>query len=817
MKTVWRFLIHYWWKLYALFLSIMVCWIYVDKIGGFVFDNLTAIGASPKQLFVIIEKNNILNALLSVGFVIAVVRLLIRRYSDRFFSFFKFGFSLCAIVLFCRQTQWDFVATVIPFLKYNVLLSLGALLYLLMPLLRWVNDKTKNRKEEKPKTKVLTLLSDSEGNPCISDSRKKYAKQLADRLLKTNVKDEAYAVGVVGEWGSGKTMFLNVVERSMGKETIIIKYNPWNSRDEKHLTKDFLQTLSSNLTPEYSGISSTIKQYATLLYSLRINVASDFVSQYLPKIEEKDLAQKRKKIEEALEIIGKPVVVFVDDIDRLEGEEVFEVLKIIRNTASFSHLMYVVAYDKAHVVKQLSKLAIGNGSDYLEKIFQMEVQIPKPDEKMLCEELKSACRAMSVYTSSFNSLFDNLKEKDYHVMMKVLTSYRKVKRFSRQFSFNASFMMDNLSDRTFELSDLLYLNLIEYHDSECYKKLWQKPEEMLLKRNHSVTKAVYYVLAPSNTSKSSDYQDSICDYLLWKLFGEEPNQKTHSIQFVDQFYTYFYLAQPERALSKQLFTEMLDMPISHVAHDGMMATIRNWVYSKDNKSCESIYRQFIRYDTNNQKDYQKCFNYINAVFYWLELEVREYDHLKDLLPQVLDKSKFKNEMKEEIKKLVNIKVFDLAEKERYRSTALVLSELYRRLDAGEKLLVDKVSVESALKKNTERFLKSKDWDPICLYRNDGNIMKSTINAYCVRLRSQNNKRVNLAIDQLIDYFSTPDHRSNSYAEANKVLGQMPYQTVNAEDDPNNPSFTFGDDLSLAEKMLKTCFYGVDGGANNQRE
>lgn len=814
---MWRFLRHYWWKLFALFLSILVCWTYVDKIGGYVFDNLTAIGASPKQFFVIIDGNIILNALLSVGVVVAMAQLLIRRYTDRFFPFFKSGLALCVIVLCCRQTQWDFVATVIPILKYNVLLSVGALLYLLMPLVRLIIDKTNNRKKEKSKTKILTLLSDSEGSSCISDSRKKYAKQLADRLVKTNVKDEAYAVGVAGEWGSGKTMFLDEVEKSIGKEAIIIKYNPWNSRDEKHLTKDFLQTLSSNLSPEYSGISSTIKQYATLLYSLRINVASDFVSQYLPKIEEKDIAQKKKMIEEALEKIGKPVVVFVDDIDRLEGEEVFEVLKIIRNTASFSHLMYVVAYDKAHVVKQLSRLDVGNSSDYLEKIFQMEVQIPKPDEKMLMEELKSACRKMTVYTPSFNSLFDKLKDEDYHIMMKVLVSYRKVTRFARQFSFNANFMMTNLADRTFELSDLLYLNLIEYHDSECYKKLWQKPEEMLVEREHSVTKAVYYVLPQAKVNKSSGYQDPICDCLLWKLFGEEPDYKAHSIQFVDLFYTYFYLAQPERTLSKQTFIEMLSKPTSPVAHNGMKATISSWVNSRDNKSCESIYRQFVRYDTNNQKECQKCIDYIQAVFFWLELENREYDHLKDLLPHVLDKSKFKSNMKETILTLVNQKVIYLAEKDHYRATALVLSELYRRLDAGEKLLVDKGSVETALKKNTERFLKSNEWDPICLYRNDGNIMKSIINAYCVRLKSQNDKRVNLAIDQLVDYYSVPEHKSNSYVEANNMLSQRPYQRVNAEDDPNNPSLTFGDDISLAETMLKKCFNWVDGNAKKTQE
>ena len=62
------------------------------------------------------------------------------------------------------------------------------------------------------------------------------------------------------------------------------------------------------------------------------------------------------------------IVIIIDDIDRLEGKEIFEVLRIIRNTAKFNNIIYIVAYDKDHVVGQLCLPEFGIEKDYLEKM-----------------------------------------------------------------------------------------------------------------------------------------------------------------------------------------------------------------------------------------------------------------------------------------------------------------------------------------------------------------------------------------------------------------------------------------------------------------
>ena len=798
-RKIWEFIKQNWWNLFFSCLAVVFCCLYVDDIDGFLVEKLKCLGLNLNSIYDNINGNYILNVILTLGTVVGIFQLWRQRCKDRCFSFFKTTVAISFIILLLKQTKWDVVSTAIPLVDYGCLISLAALGYLLFMV---VGLAKRRIKKEMPQTKLLTLYADIEGEVGISESRQKYAAQLAERLLNTDVKKEAYAVGIAGEWGSGKTLFLKEVKRALGNRAIIVDFNPWNSKDEKHLAKDFLRTLAKSLSPMYSGILSPISKYASLLYSLRIHVTSDYLLQYLPKHEEKDLTERKADIETALDKVGKRVAVFIDDIDRLEGKEIFEVLRIIRNTAVFRHVMYVVAYDKDHVVNQLSRLDIGNGGDYLEKIFQMEVLIPKSDERMMVEEFRTVCRAMAMPVSRINSLLDKLSEEDYHMIMKELTSYRKVKRFARQFAFNANYMMNSLTDSNFELCDLLFLNLLESNSSENYKNLWLHPEDVLTVKEHPNNNAKYYSWRKDQNEK----QESLYEMLMARLFGDVPDVKSQSIQYVDSFYKYFYLAQPERELSVEEFNNMLGKPITHVAHDGMMTTIMSWVASKENKSCSSIYRAFVNHDTIRQKDYQKCANYIFAIFYWLQLEEREYEHLKELLPQILNKSRFQDGMRKSIMDLVNSKVKYFGEKEIYRTVAIVLSELYGRLDAGEKLRVDINVVESALKKNIELFIKSKPWDPICLFRNDGNMMRKVIEACCVPLKSKMNNRVNLVINQVIDYYSEPGHQSNSYKEAGELLVKVPYLIVPGG--MYDLRSVFGDDTKLAEQMLKTCFKGV---------
>lgn len=72
-----------------------------------------------------------------------------------------------------------------------------------------------------------------------------------------------------------------------------------------------------------------------------------------------------------------PFVVFIDELDRVEDGEIRAVAQLIRAVADFPNISYVVAYDEKRVAQALSRPGdTESGRSYLEKIIQLQLQIP---------------------------------------------------------------------------------------------------------------------------------------------------------------------------------------------------------------------------------------------------------------------------------------------------------------------------------------------------------------------------------------------------------------------------------------------------------
>jgi hypothetical protein len=90
---------------------------------------------------------------------------------------------------------------------------------------------------------------------------------------------------------------------------------------------------------------------------------------------------------------GKRVIVFIDDIDRLDREEVHAILKLIKLSASFSNTSYVVSFDDEVVAASLGERygsgEAQGGRQFLEKIIQVPLHLPDAegvDLRIICFE-----------------------------------------------------------------------------------------------------------------------------------------------------------------------------------------------------------------------------------------------------------------------------------------------------------------------------------------------------------------------------------------------------------------------------------------------
>lgn len=230
------------------------------------------------------------------------------------------------------------------------------------------------------------FISDAPQTSNDSFGRKAFAISLANRIINTVSKGQAFAVGVIGTWGSGKTTFLNFIEKELKdkleksqiENIIFLKFNPWQFDNSATLIDDFFSTLKNKLKEFNAELSNQLTNYAQQLIALETNSITKISKIGFNSLsKEKSLDDLFKEINTTLKILNKRIVIFVDDLDRLDKREVIEVIRLIRNTANFSNLIFIVAYDRDYVVNAIKGINDHNVDSYLEKIFQLEIDLPK--------------------------------------------------------------------------------------------------------------------------------------------------------------------------------------------------------------------------------------------------------------------------------------------------------------------------------------------------------------------------------------------------------------------------------------------------------
>ena len=238
------------------------------------------------------------------------------------------------------------------------------------------------------------INSDKPINQSADDQfgRAGFSQAIANQMLATPSVD-GYVLGIQGPWGSGKTSVLNIIAECLEKSSerlMIVRFNPWLFSGAEDLLQQFFKELISQFASSHfetlKEAGKALKKYTQKilpitelplfggaeipLTALRIvggfmSGGSDDVSVY----------EQRKTVEDLLKKHGKKIVVMIDDIDRLRTDEILSVMKLVKLTADFPNMIYVLAFDRAKVEEALDDKST-KGRDYIEKIVQIPHDLP---------------------------------------------------------------------------------------------------------------------------------------------------------------------------------------------------------------------------------------------------------------------------------------------------------------------------------------------------------------------------------------------------------------------------------------------------------
>ena len=221
-----------------------------------------------------------------------------------------------------------------------------------------------------------------------------FSKRIADTIVQRE-NEEGIVIGIYGAWGEGKTSVLNFIKSELDKKENILTLtlNPWRYNDEESLMKNFLnkvaEVLGKELDTKKEKLGGFIEKYGTFG-----SIIGKDISEIGKNLSSVDLETLKNRIDEFLKESESKLVIFVDDIDRLDKQEIYSLFKLVKLTADFTNTTYVLSFDEKMVASAIvERFGKGNGDsghNFLEKIIQVPLQIPQaqPDAlKKYCFEL----------------------------------------------------------------------------------------------------------------------------------------------------------------------------------------------------------------------------------------------------------------------------------------------------------------------------------------------------------------------------------------------------------------------------------------------
>ena len=308
----------------------------------------------------------------------------------------------------------------------------------------------------------MTIPSD---NPIESPNedlldRKGVAENFAQHILKLDVSKGA-VVGVFGPWGSGKTSFLNFARKEFEQNDIpVLDFNPWLFSGTEQLVGRFFDEISAELKiRDFAKIGKVFEDYGRVF----TGVTGGFLKIVGAWIRRKGgVNSRREEIEAVLRERKKPIVVILDDVDRLSPSEIRDIFKLVRLTVSFPNIVYIVACDRLLVEQVLGEEGLP-GRDYLEKIIQLPFDLPQAPDHRLYYEFGGISSSIQKYGPFDKQVWAYVSRE---IVQPLIRNMRDFRRYNAAVQGTAVALEDKV-----ELADVLGLEAVRIFLPDVFRGL----------------------------------------------------------------------------------------------------------------------------------------------------------------------------------------------------------------------------------------------------------------------------------------------------------------------------------------------------------
>jgi len=267
------------------------------------------------------------------------------------------------------------------------------------------------------------------------------------------------------------------------RKTIVVNFSPWliagRSQLATALLSDLARALGNDIGEDvreaFAGLLKRLSELASFanvgasvggiqLLAPVATLTEKISKKYSEKLAKGDtLDEVRLELKKVLgRLENKQVLVVVDDLDRLPPKDALEAIALVKSLGDLPNVIYLLCYDSEMIAKLLSVAMEIDGSDYLKKIIQYSVRLPRLRDTDLGRLFDSD---LTLILGELSPLQQRRLNSTWHFIFRhYVRNPREVRRLINVVSVSAAAGTDRLDP-----VDILFLETMRLYEPEIYE------------------------------------------------------------------------------------------------------------------------------------------------------------------------------------------------------------------------------------------------------------------------------------------------------------------------------------------------------------
>ena len=400
--------------------------------------------------------------------------------------------------------------------------------------------------------------------------REGFAASILEDIKSKKDLEHSYNYGLVGEWGSGKSFLMEMMYEKMKNEpkTFITYYfKPWEAPNENEFAVQILDGIRSKT--DNRELKNKVGRFLTKIETDSSDILTKTFTTLISWLmsDDSSIDDIKKDLSNYLKNNDKRLVVFLDDLDRLDASEIKELLRLMRNTFDIPYLFFIVGYDRNYICKTLGFEEF-EFDNYISKFFQVRTNVPLPKKEEMFAKYynKEISQVLNIDPIEFKDTFKTLMPDTF---LDHISTPRDFENIIASFELSYRNLKENCDWFT-----LFQLEVLRHKEYELYSKIRSDRSLLDLDRNS---------LIPNGFT---DNQCTLISNIVsLNKFGK------YKIQELQYHHKYFSMVNGVFEIDQDEFNTILSEKDLHIVDTKMKQWLKDGKYDDLDKKLKSYFKE----------------------------------------------------------------------------------------------------------------------------------------------------------------------------------------------------------------------------------